>query len=803
MPPADISKQFPTFQRMHHWLAEEGGVSRKHLWSAVVGVVLILLVAGFFLTLAWREHQADTSRTRALEALRLAQAAETQLARVETAQRNYLLTRQPLDLQDFTRRRSDLQQLFVKLIPPLNATPAGKAAVRELHAKFELWQQKFALPELQSAATRGSPATVRPPTTSPLADDLRKAMAAFVRDCDAAFEASNAQTKLQRYLQTGGLALLGTMAISFLIISSISSYRIFRVHLRKAESALAQTHSIISTTQDGIIVIDDQGCIQSINPAGEKMFGQKVENVLRRNISLLIPQRLFFHDLASVGRGSLMAMGQRQGYYPFPIEISLSEMRVDGRRQFCALVRDVTERKRGEETLKHIGLGVSAATGEEFVRSLLKQLSKALDNERAFLVELIGPVGTTASLLTIAEKGELQATVSLDLKNSVCSEVLAKGFRAYLSGVRNHFPEDALLEQFEASAFFGMPLTDHRGEPIGIMGVIDRNALHETQIIESTLQIFAGRAAAEIERKRSEEALAAEKERLAVTLRSIADGCVTLDNDGRVLMLNPVAERLTGWQQDSATGKDLSQVLQLLDERTRKPCQHALTRIVATGTAEGMGSTTLLVRRDGTERLVESNSSPIRDRHGRKVGVVIVLRDVTERQRLDEERQKAEKLESLGLVAGGIAHDFNNILTAILGNITLAISSNPSQLVIERLTSAKKATARAQELARQLLTFAKGGAPILQTTSLTELLSHTATCALSSSRSVLDFKLPEDLWLVEADPGQIAQVIANFTANAEQAMPSGGTLRFTAENLELTVASTTLGMRAGRWVRFS
>ena len=150
-------------------------------------------------------------------------------------------------------------------------------------------------------------------------------------------------------------------------------------------------------------------------------------------------------------------------------------------------------------------------------------------------------------------------------------------------------------------------------------------------------------------------------------------------------MLNPVAERLTGWNQKTAVGKELGEIVQLLDERTRKRCQHALSRIVATGNAESLGSKVILVHRDGTERFVESNSSPIRDHAGRKVGVVIVLRDVTERHRLEEERQKAEKLESLGVVAGGIAHDFNNLFTAILGNISLVLSAQPDGIITSTL----------------------------------------------------------------------------------------------------------------------
>lgn len=796
MPPRDLSSQFPTFSRLHGWLVEEGNVSRKHLWSAALGIALILIVAGVFLTLAWQNRGVEASRQAALQTVRLTQTLDAEISEVENLHRRAFESRDRRDFDRFERHRREVQRLFSELILPLNAQPEQKDEVMRLHGQFQRWVQ-------DAAPEASGPRPNFAPPGPPVLDELRASLSSLTRRNDELFNELDRQAQLQKHFQLAGLGLLGLLGVTFLIVSSASSYKIFKAHLRKAESALAQTHSIIATTQDGVIVINDQGSIQSINPAAEKMFAQSAASVLGRNISLLIPQRLFFHDMASVGRGSLMAVGQRQGYYPFPIEISLSEMKVDGRRHFCALIRDVTERKRGEETLKHIGLGVSAATGEQFVRSLLQQLSKALPHDRAFLLEVSGRPEAPTALLTTAQKGELRTTASLDLTNTACAEVLSKGFRAFLDRARSQFPEDSMLEEFGAEAFVGMPLADHNGRSVGVMGILDRQPIAETQVIESTLQIFAARAAAEIERKRSEEALAAEKERLAVTLRSIGDGCLTLDNDGRVRTLNPVAERLTGWSQEAAVGKPLGEVLHLLDERTRRPCQHALQRMMQFGTTEGLGNATILVARDNSERLIESSSAPIRDRNSQKMGVIIVLRDITERQRIDEERQKAEKLESLGVVAGGIAHDFNNILTAILGNISLALNSKPGGSVSERLEAAQKATHRAQELAGQLLTFAKGGAPIKQTANLGQLLEDTLVVSLAGTTTHPVFHLSDDLWPIEADPGQLAQVISNIASNADQAMPAGGTLRVTAENVELMADSLTLGLRAGRWVRFT
>src|SRR5437762_11706028 len=188
--------------------------------------------------------------------------------------------------------------------------------------------------------------------------------------------------------------------------------------------------------------------------------------------------------------------------------------------------------------------------------------------------------------------------------------------------------------------------------------------------------------------------------------------------------------------------------------------------------------------RQGREHVIEQVASPIRDSKNEVAGVVLVFRDITERQRNEAERRKAETLEQLGLLAGGIAHDFNNLLTAIIGNISLASILLPADNELAtRLVDAKNASMRARDLAQQLLTFARGGAPIKKTTSIGKLIQDTVSFSLRGSHSRSEFSFGADLWPAEIDPGQISQVIANMVVNADQAMPNGGTLQVNCENL--------------------
>lgn len=158
--------------------------------------------------------------------------------------------------------------------------------------------------------------------------------------------------------------------------------------------------------------------------------------------------------------------------------------------------------------------------------------------------------------------------------------------------------------------------------------------------------------------------------------------------------------------------------------------------------------------------------------------------DITHRKELEDELLKMHKLESLGLLAGGIAHDFNNILAAVLGNINLALlDTKPGGELHNKLREAEKASIRAKDLTRQLLTFSKGGAPIKKTISIRDLVRDSTGFALRGSNVRCRFLLPEELWPVDVDEGQMSQVINNLVINADQAMPDGGDIEISAENL--------------------
>jgi PAS domain S-box-containing protein len=164
--------------------------------------------------------------------------------------------------------------------------------------------------------------------------------------------------------------------------------------------------------------------------------------------------------------------------------------------------------------------------------------------------------------------------------------------------------------------------------------------------------------------------------------------------------------------------------------------------------------------------------------------LLVSIIDVTERTRMEQELGNIQRLQALGVLAGGIAHDFNNILTAVLANISMArfygaLDEETSQM----LADAEKASLRAKGLTQQLLTFAKGGEPIKKTVPMAPFLRDTVLFALSGSSARCEFSMPEGLWVIQADEGQLGQAVQNLVINADQAMPEGGVIRICAENV--------------------
>ena len=275
-----------------------------------------------------------------------------------------------------------------------------------------------------------------------------------------------------------------------------------------------------------------------------------------------------------------------------------------------------------------------------------------------------------------------------------------------------------------------------------------------------------------------------ERNKLFTTLNSIGDGVISVDRNGRIMLMNPAAEKLTGWSQFNAIGEPVDEIFRILDDTSGGPFTVPFDDVLKSGKMIGPFNHTKLVSREGTTVDISESYAPLKDQTGKIIGLVIIFRDITSEKELFAEKLKLQKLESVGVLAGGIAHDFNNLLMGISGNINLAvISGELSGRLLDLLKDADKASQRASDLTRQLIAFAKGGEPDIKVSEVHEIVKVAATFILTGTDIKCNFDIPDDLWRARIDKGQISQVIENLILNARQAMPDGGEINIAIRNI--------------------
>jgi len=316
---------------------------------------------------------------------------------------------------------------------------------------------------------------------------------------------------------------------------------------------------------------------------------------------------------------------------------------------------------------------------------------------------------------------------------------------------------------------------DNKGDPIAMVGIIRDMTEH----------------------KEAEEAIKESEEKYRMLVENIQDG-VFIIQGARLKFLNEAFARMVGYTAKELIGMDIQQLiapedLDIVMERYRQRL---------TGKDVPREYEFRMLHKDGITRVIVNMIVGLVNYQG-KVASMGTVKDITESKKMEEELQKAQKLESLGILAGGIAHDFNNILTAITGNISLAkMYAKPGLEIFDILTEVEKAALRAKNLTKQLLTFSKGGTPIKKTMPIAKLIKDSASFALSGSNIRCEFSISNNLWLVGADEGQISHVVNNLIINAQQAMPEGGIISISAENIKIG-SGPLIPLRDGKYVKIS
>jgi two-component system cell cycle sensor histidine kinase/response regulator CckA len=277
------------------------------------------------------------------------------------------------------------------------------------------------------------------------------------------------------------------------------------------------------------------------------------------------------------------------------------------------------------------------------------------------------------------------------------------------------------------------------------------------------------------------------------------DGILICDPQGALFGANPALCQLAERSLPELVGSSLYDLV--------LPEYHAAVRSMFPHWEDGTMRTieTYIRRRaDGASTSVEMIANAFE--YEGQPALLMHLHDTSERHKTEDALNQAQKLESVGILAGGIAHDFNNILTGIIGNLSFAaIELGADHPVSDPIADAEKSALRARMLTQQLLTLAKGGAPIRKVAELRDIIKDAASFVLTGSNLCCQCDITDDLWTVEVDSGQISQVIENLTINASHAMPEGGILEIGACNIILDQAEVALlpSLFPGHYVKAS
>ncbi len=320
---------------------------------------------------------------------------------------------------------------------------------------------------------------------------------------------------------------------------------------------------------------------------------------------------------------------------------------------------------------------------------------------------------------------------------------------------------------------------------------------------------FLGVAQDITERVKAKQDLAQKEENLRITLNSIGDAVIATDSDGRIVQMNPVAEKLTGRGLDQAMGRNLTEVFRIINAKTRQSMPNPVEKVLESGEIVGLANHTILVSADSTEYQIADSGAPIRNDAGQIIGVVLVFRDVTTEYAMQARIRETEKMQAIGQLAGGIAHDFNNMLGGILGSAELLEDRLPDDADTRELFQIVMQSAqRAADLTSKLLTFSRKQPAESAILDVHLLLKDTVTLLKQTidRRIEINTHFNAQHKLIVGDVTQLQNAFLNLGINASHAMPNGGKIHITTDVVDLTPEhgpKTTFDLKAGQYIQIS
>ncbi len=492
----------------------------------------------------------------------------------------------------------------------------------------------------------------------------------------------------------------------------------------------------------------------------------------------------------------LLAFHSAEVHTPAADELQLLQELADDLAFGINTIRVRLERRRVEAAIRQMALSVAATTDESFFEQLALNMAQAVGAQGAFIARMTPGETLATRTVAVVVDGQKRENFDFTLEQTPCEPLVRDGVCVVSNQADESLAACPALDQFSAQAYVARSLVDGSGQTLGLLFVLFRHSIRESEFIESTLQIFAVRAAAELARQRVDEQVRYQ----ASLLDKATDAIIVRDLDHRVLFWNKGAERIYGWTREEALNRSSHPVL-LPD-----PAALALAMRALLDKEEWTGELKKDTKR-GRSITLDCRWSLIRTDQGEPKAVLAIETDITERKQLEAQFLRAQRMESLGTLAGGIAHDLNNVLAPILMSIDLLKSEISNTEALEILRTLQSAAQHGTELVRQVLSFARGVEGQRITVNLLHLVRDIRMMVRDTfpKNITFDVRHPADIWLVTGDPTQFHQALTNLCVNARDAMPEGGKLTLTLENVVLddTYAAMNPETSPGAFVRIT
>ena len=545
--------------------------------------------------------------------------------------------------------------------------------------------------------------------------------------------------------------------------------------------------AFVADVETGILVQANQQAEVLTGYTRNELIGMHQKNLHPSDIDY---EKKFRKNLSASEFDTIDAEIQTKDGKIMPVQILSSIIELDGTKKAVGLFRNITVQKENEhdKLLDDKRLNAQLKLFQMYEKPIDEILNYALNIAVEITESKVGFLGFMNDDETVLNFHSWSDTGIEDCKiqdSPICfcitdsglwskaitkkEAVIVNDYSADIDGKKG-MPDDHL----PLHNFIGVPLIQD-GKVVCLVSVANKNEDYtdfDTRqvnlLLEAMWQLY--------KRKLVENELRYNETMLRTVFENVPVSIIILDKDGVVEYIN---KALPGIYQAEIVGRKIAS---LCCREYQDKFENSIKDVLEN--AENKSFELETESSEGDTRNISIVLSPAR-RHNEIDSIIMVASDITARKKLEKETYKAGKLESISILAGGISHDFNNILTAILGNISLAkLLSNSSEEIVEILSEAEKASLRAKDLTRQLLTFSKGGETIRRITSLKDLISTSASFALRGTNSSFNLNMDDDLWSISADENQINQVISNLVSNAQQSMPDGGTVEIFAENVK-------------------